>query len=420
MQIQLCRKVEIFPMDDQKEVLWALSERCRLIYNFALAERREIYEKTGRGMAYTKQQNTLPGIKKKYPEYSWVYSKVLQMTLKSLSADYKSFFALKKNGDKNARPPSFKGKKYFTTMNYNQSGFRLDRKNNKISFTQFYKKDVELSFSVPDYLMDGIKRVIQISIFHNHDNDKFYLSLTYEEKVKKEYLDNGLYQAIDPGITKIVTAVNSAGKFFEVKTPRHDKYWNPIIDSLKSKRDHCLKGSRKWNRYNKTYRTCESRRAHQIKDFEHKLSRKMVDNTKANTIIIGKLDVKNMAQSDKATKGLNRATQSTGYLSRFIGFLTYKSELAGKKLIEINEEDTSKTCCCDGKKHDMPIWVRTMKCDCGNVIDRDKNSAVNIMVRFLSQNALWTGYREVLDNLRKTGMPIRALLVGNPLAKASG
>jgi putative transposase len=46
-----------------------------------------------------------------------------------------------------------------------------------------------------------------------------------------------------------------------------------------------------------------------------------------------------------------------------------------------------------------------MKCGCGNVIDRDRNSAINIMIRFLSQNALWTSYQGVfLDNLRKSGL----------------
>jgi putative transposase len=34
--------------------------------------------------------------------------------------------------------------------------------------------------------------------------------------------------------------------------------------------------------------------ANQRKDFQHKLSRKIVENTKANTIIVGDLDVKEM------------------------------------------------------------------------------------------------------------------------------
>lgn len=54
-----------------------------------------------------------------------------------------------------------------------------------------------------------------------------------------------------------------------------------------------------------------------------------------------------------------------------------------------------------------PPWKRTMQCDsCGNAVDRDRNSAVNIMLRFLSQNAMWTGHQLFADNLRKTGLPL--------------
>ena len=34
------------------------------------------------------------------------------------------------------------------------------------------------------------------------------------------------------------------------------------------------------------------------------------------------------------------------------------------------------------KKQNMPLWKRTMKRDCGNVIDRDRNSAINIMKQY--------------------------------------
>ncbi len=55
----------------------------------------------------------------------------------------------------------------------------------------------------------------------------------------------------------------------------------------------------------------------------------------------------------------------------------------------------------------MPLWKRTMSCDCGNVIDRDRNSAINIMLRFLSQNALWTSYQQFVGNLRQYRIPDR-------------
>ncbi len=111
-----------------------------------------------------------------------------------------------------------------------------------------------------------------------------------------------------------------------------------------------------------------------------------------------------MPKSRNAKPGLNRSTQNNGYISRFVGFLTYKAQLAGKKVIEIDERRTSKRCYVCGKLHDMPLWKRTMECDCGNIIDRDRNSAIYIMLRFLSQNAMWQGYQQFVDNLRKTGL----------------
>ena len=54
----------------------------------------------------------------------------------------------------------------------------------------------------------------------------------------------------------------------------------------------------------------------------------------------------------------------------------------------------------------MPLYKRQYVCDCGNNIDRDENSAINIMLRFLSQNALWTSYQQFVDNMRQTGLPL--------------
>jgi len=400
--VKLSQKIRIFPTPEQEEVLWKLSERCRLIYNFALAERIEAWKK-GKKISYRKQQNKLPKLKEQYPAYTWVYSKVLQMILRQLDADYKSFFALWRKGDKSARPPRFKGKKHFTTMIYNQSGFKV--KKGKISLSHFYN-NVPLEFAIPEKF--EFEKVYQISVFK--DGNDFYVSIVYE-KTEKPYFDNGLYQAIDLGITKTVTAVNMHGKFLEVKNPRPDKYWQPKIQQVQSKRDHCKKGSRKWRWYHAKLRKMQRKLSNQIKDFQHKLSKKLVENTKANTIIIGNLSVKEMAQSDKTPKymknGLNRATQNNGYLSRFARYLAYKARLIGKRVISISEEDTTKTCCVCGKKHKMQIWDRTMKCDCGNELDRDRNSAINIMMRFLSQNASVNRLLSFKESiLRQTGLAI--------------
>jgi putative transposase len=65
--VQLTQKMSIFPTPEQEEALWRLSERCRLLYNFALAERIAAW-KQGKCVGYRKQQNDLPEIKRRYPE----------------------------------------------------------------------------------------------------------------------------------------------------------------------------------------------------------------------------------------------------------------------------------------------------------------------------------------------------------------
>lgn len=394
--MQLTKKIRIYPSKEQETVLWDLAEKCRLIYNFALAERKEAYAK-GEKITYQMQQNRLVMVKKAYPDYGIAYSKVLQMALNQLDSDYRSFFALRRNGDETAMPPRFKSRKYFTTMIYNQSGFKIEE--NSIELSHKHHSGIKLRFAIPEECAFG--KVFQVTVFQ--DNSKYFLSIVYEQAAKA-YIDNGLYQAFDLGISAH-TAVNSYGKFREFTSQRPDKYWNPIVDSIQSRRDHCKKYSNRWNHLQASFKKRKRKCSNQTKDFQHKLNRKIIDNTRANTIIVGNLNVKSMAQSKQQSSGLNRSTQNNGHLGRFVRFLTYKAELAGKKVIEIDEAYTSKRCYACNKEHNMPLWKRVMECDCGNVIGRDKNSSVSIMARFLSQNALWTGYQQFADNLRKTGLP---------------
>ncbi len=117
-----------------------------------------------------------------------------------------------------------------------------------------------------------------------------------------------------------------------------------------------------------------------------------MENTKANTIIIGDLKVKEMTKHKKGTgnarrnkinKTLNHSIQNTGSMGRFIQFLTYKAQKIGKRIIKIDESYTTQTCCICSKREKKLLFQRIMNCDCGNHLDRDVNSAVNIMLKFL-------------------------------------
>jgi putative transposase len=421
----ITKKIGVYPTHEQEMVLIALSEKCRLIYNFALAERVEDWERNmtkpkeeRRYIGYVKQQNDLPVIKEKYPEYKWVYSKVLQGTLRKLDDNYKSFFALRKNGDTDARPPRFCGKQHFMALCYNQSGFKIDWRERVINFSHKHPSGVKLSFDLP-WLPDDIienTAVKQVEVVRD-DKGRYFVCMQIEVD-EPTRVDNGLYQAIDLGITNIVTAVNIHGEFVQIKNKRADLYWKGKNEEVQSKRDHCKKHSNKWCFYNGKLKAQKRKLANQMCDFQHVVSKKVVENTRANTIIIGDLDVKSMARKkesvgdhrkDKANKTLNHSLQNTGSMGRFARFLTYKAEIAGKRVIEIDESFTTKTCCNCGRVKNIRLSERTIHCDCGTVIDRDKNSAANIMLRFLSQEPLVDGEsskQHFLDGLHRHTAPV--------------
>lgn len=88
----------------------------------------------------------------------------------------------------------------------------------------------------------------------------------------------------------------------------------------------------------------------------------------------------------KKNESRNRAVYNDWGLYTFIMMLTYKCQLYGKELVILDESYTSKTCSGCGNKQDMPLWKRTYCCTkCELVMDRDENSAINLLTRFLAR-----------------------------------
>jgi putative transposase len=163
------------------------------------------------------------------------------MTLRKLDGNYKSFFSIWKKGDNHARPPKYKGKTYFTTLCYNQSGFKIE--NNTIVFSYRHPSKTLLKFDTSHYsLKEEAEEIKQVEIFTK--KGKWFVSITYQFQ-EPEYADNGKYQAIDLGVSNLVNAVNLEGKFVQITNRRADLYWKTKLEDVHSKRDHCKKYSRR-------------------------------------------------------------------------------------------------------------------------------------------------------------------------------
>ena len=68
--------------------------------------------------------------------------------------------------------------------------------------------------------------------------------------------------------------------------------------------------------------------------------------------------------------------------SEFARQLEYKADWYGRKLVKVDKWfPSSQICHCCGTLHPemKDLAIRTMKCDCGLIINRDQNAAINIL-----------------------------------------
>jgi len=109
----------------------------------------------------------------------------------------------------------------------------------------------------------------------------------------------------------------------------------------------------------------------QRNDFLHKTANSYIE--QYQTIAIENLSVRNVVKNPH----LSRSISDT-----FSEYLAYKAEGAGREIVKVNPAGTSQECSGCGEIVKKTLVVRVHNCpECGLVMDRDENAAVNILVR---------------------------------------
>lgn len=113
-------------------------------------------------------------------------------------------------------------------------------------------------------------------------------------------------------------------------------------------------------------------------DALHKFSRQLVERS-------GEIYVGNVSSTKLTKTNMAKSTLDAGWAS-FKAMLDYKSQQAGIVYREINEAHTTQVCSSCGVKPDSrpkgiaDLGIREWECcDCGELHDRDINSAINIL-----------------------------------------
>jgi putative transposase len=110
-------KFKLKPTPEQEQAMEFVLRRCRELYNAALEERRQAWQKRGVSITTASQSAQLSDIKEVRPEYRDIHSQVLQDVLTRLDRAFQAFFRLVREGQTPGYP-RFHGSKRFNSFTY--------------------------------------------------------------------------------------------------------------------------------------------------------------------------------------------------------------------------------------------------------------------------------------------------------------
>lgn len=353
-------KVRIYPTPEQADFLNAQFGAVRFAYNKALHIKKHAYQRHGVSLNPRKDLKPLLAVAKKSRKYAWLKaydSMALQQAVINLDVAFSNFF----NPKLKSRFPAFK-RKHGRQSSYHCVGIKvLDR---AIKIPKISPIEARLHRETA-----GTVKSITLS---RSATGKYYASIL---------CDDGAEAPAKPALISNVTGLDMGLSHYAIKS-NGDKIPNPryLINASRNLRrkqkalSRKKKGSANRHKARVQLAGVHERVANTRADFQHKLSRTIVDESQA--VIVETLKAANMMKNHH----LARAIGDAGW-SGFITKLEYKAAEKGVHLVKLDQWfASSKTChCCGHKMPEMPLNKRIWQCpECGVEHDRDINAAINI------------------------------------------
>lgn len=374
-------RVMLVPNNKQKTKLFQYANTARFAYNWTLGREQENYKNGGKFISDGDLRKEFTQLKKK-EEYAWlnyVSNNVTKQAIKDACEAYRDFFK------GYTKFPRFKSKKHsvpkfyqdnvkiqFTDTHVKIEGFATSRKKNKqklnwIRLAEHGRIPTEkVKYMNPRIKYDGLNWWITVGI---------------------EYKDSTTLPSndgigIDLGIKDL--AICSDGNTYKNINKTHK------IKKLEKRRRRLQRSisrryekNKKGGNYCKTSNIIKSEKEllklnHRLtnirQNYLHQTTTEIVK-TKPSFVVLEDLNVKGMMKN----KHLSKAIQQQCFYE-FRRQIEYKSAWNNIQVIIADRFfPSSKLCsCCGSIKKDLKLSDRIYRCECGNVIDRDYQAALNL------------------------------------------
>lgn len=352
-------KYRIYPTKAQRSKMEQTLELCRWTYNETLAYRKNLYDSEGKSSSKYSTNALLPEWKRNKPELTEVFSQTLQNVQERVDLAFKAFFRRAKAGE---RPgyPRFKGKGWYDSFTYPQLGFKL--LSGKLRLSKI--GDVKIKLHRP--IEGKIKRLT----IRRTSTGKWFACFSVEiDDPQKPPWKDGSMVGIDVGLESFATLSNGE----KIDNPRFFRSEEKALAKAQKRLSKCEKGTRDRRKALKVVQRIHERIANRRYDFAHQVSNQLV--SKYGLIAFEDLSITNMLKNHCLAKSISDVAWRM-----LVTTTSYKAESAGSMVVLVDPRNTSQLCSRCGLKVPKSLSDRVHECpQCGLVMDRDENAAINIL-----------------------------------------
>ena len=374
-------RVMLVPNNKQKTKLFRYASTFRFAYNWTLGREKENYENGGKFISDGDLRKEFTQLKKT-EEYSWlneISNNVTKQAIKDACNAYKRFFKgyskfPKFKSRKHSTPSFFQDnvKIQFTDTHVKVEGFAVSKKKNKqklnwIKLAECGRIPTEnVKYTNPRIKYDGLNWYITVGVEYEE-----YTCLPTNEAIGIDLGIKDLAICSDGNTYKNMNKTQKVKKL-EKRKRRLQRSISRSYEKNKKgesycKTDNVIKKEKKLLRLN--------RRLTNIRhDHLHKTTSEIIKR-KPSFICIEDLNISGMMKN----KHLSKAVQQQEFYE-FRRQIEYKSAWNNIPVVIADRFfPSSKLCsCCGNIKKDLKLSDRIYKCECGNVIDRDYQAALNL------------------------------------------
>ena len=361
-------KYRIYPTREQAVLFAKTFGCCRKVYNLMLADKMESYQATGKFVAVTPAK-----YKKEYSYLKEVDSLALANAQINLQSAFRSRFT-KKRKRKNGFPKfksAKKSRKSYTTNNQKGTITLMDSRYIKLPKVGKVKAKIHRQ---PE--MDWQLKSATVS---QNSDGKYYVSVLFElesqpsayvadktNAIGLDYASDGLY--VDDNGNK-----GTNHKYYRESHRKLAKAQRRLsrMQGSKKKEEKSANYLKQLKKVNRIHR----RIANQRLDNLHKISTEIAN--QYDVVCVESLNMKSMSNKKF---GNGKSTMDNGN-GMFLKMLEYKFADRKKYFVKVDKWfPSSQICNGCGKVHSemKNLNNRIMKCDCGLIIGRDQNAAINI------------------------------------------